>query len=91
MNTLANHWADDGPGPWVLLFPLIWAAILFGAFWLLRRTVWRGGRCGPGGEHAPVTLLGRRYAAGEIEEEEYRRRLAVLTADARGGKDGAGR
>jgi putative membrane protein len=90
VNTLANHWADDGPGPWVLLFPLVWAAILFGAFWLLRRTVWRGGRCGPG-EHAPVTLLGRRYAAGEIEEEEYRRRLAVLTADTRAGKGGAGR
>jgi putative membrane protein len=82
MNTLA-HTFDDGPGPWILLFPLIWAAIVIGVVWLLRRTVWRGGRGGPFGreygEHSPVALLGRRFAAGEIDEEEYRARRAVLT------------
>ncbi|MGP3968374.1 SHOCT domain-containing protein [Streptomyces sp. 6N223] len=92
MNTLAHAWGDDGgPGPWILLFPLIWAAIVVGAIWLLRRTVWRGGRGpfgrGPGGG-SPVALLGRRFAAGEIDEEEYRHRRAVLTEDGRRGGGG---
>ncbi len=43
MNTLAH----EGPGPWILLFPLIWAAVVIGVATVLRRTgVWRGGRTG---------------------------------------------
>ncbi|MET7642903.1 SHOCT domain-containing protein [Streptomyces sp. NPDC005426] len=83
MNTLAF---DGGPGPWVLLFPLVWAAVVITVVILLRRTVWRGrrgpwqvraGRNGPA-ETSPITLLGRRFAAGEIDEDEYWRRLSVL-------------
>ncbi|MGH3312190.1 MAG: SHOCT domain-containing protein [Streptomyces sp.] len=83
------QWHDGaGPGPWILLFPLIWATVIAGAVILLRRTVWRGGR-GPwrGGpaavrqpENSPVDLLGRRFATGEIDEDEYWRRLSVLRA-----------
>ncbi|KJY26002.1 membrane protein, partial [Streptomyces sp. NRRL S-444] len=47
MNTLAY----DGPGPWILFVPLIWAAVVFGVVTVLRRTVWRGGR-GPRGPWA---------------------------------------
>ncbi|MFE6774244.1 SHOCT domain-containing protein [Streptomyces fimicarius] len=84
MNTLAH---SGGPGPWVLLFPLVWAAVVIGIVTLLRRTVWRGRRGpwaaagGPGGgpgESSPIALLGRRFAAGEIDEDEYWRRLSVL-------------
>ncbi|WP_234045340.1 SHOCT domain-containing protein [Streptomyces adelaidensis] len=89
MQTLAN-W-DGGPGPWILVLPLIWAAVVVGAVTLLRRTVWRG-RPGPwraadgsrpyGGPRpsgdSPIALLGRRFAAGEIDEDEYWRRLSVL-------------
>ncbi|MBM9623051.1 SHOCT domain-containing protein [Streptomyces zhihengii] len=81
MNTLAF----DGPGPWVLFFPLVWAAVVVGAVTLLRRTgvlrggrpPWRGGRPAVP-ESSPIALLGRRFAAGEIDEEEYWRRLSVL-------------
>ncbi|WP_328724552.1 SHOCT domain-containing protein [Streptomyces sp. NBC_00259] len=92
MNTLAY----DGPGPWILFFPLIWAAVIFGGITLLRRTGLRGHR-GPwqhrpmhggthggmhggmyGGEQSPIAVLGRRFAAGEIDEDEYWRRLSVL-------------
>jgi putative membrane protein len=44
--------------------------------------VWRGR--GPWqhraahGEHSPIAVLGRRFAAGEIDEDEYWRRLSVL-------------
>lgn len=83
MNTLAFN---GGPGPWILLFPLVWAAVVVTVVTVLRRTVWRGRR-GPwqtraaqGGpvEPSPIAMLGRRFAAGEIDEDEYWRRLSVL-------------
>ncbi|MFB6978429.1 SHOCT domain-containing protein [Streptomyces scopuliridis] len=99
MNTLAFH---GGPGPWILLFPLFWAAAVLGVVTILRRTVWRG-RGGRGGgfrgpwqpAHAPhdgqspIALLGRRFATGEIDEDEYWRRLSVLDEQfGRTGKSG---
>jgi putative membrane protein len=87
MQTVA-HFGDGGPGPWILLFPLIWAAVVIGGITLLRRTVWRGRRgrrgpwramddTGPSGD-SPIAMLGRRFASGEIDEDEYWRRLSVL-------------
>jgi putative membrane protein len=78
MQTLA--YGDGGPGPWILFLPLIWAAAVAGAVTLLRRTAGRGRRGGPWRTAAdsPITLLGRRFAAGEIDEDEYWRRLSVL-------------
>ncbi|MFD8207646.1 SHOCT domain-containing protein [Streptomyces sp. NPDC059695] len=86
MNTLAHA----GPGPWVLFFPLVWAAVVVGVVTVLRRAGWRRGRgfgpgSGPGSrrdagpdENSPIALLGHRFAAGEIDEDEYWRRLSVL-------------
>jgi len=105
MQTLA-HW-DGGPGPWILLFPLIWAAVVIGGVTILRRTVWRGRHgpwrgpdrtrpSGPSGD-SPIALLGRRFASGEIDEDEYWRRLSVLdeqfgrtSVDERFGRTGKG-
>ncbi|MFE9674044.1 SHOCT domain-containing protein [Streptomyces sp. NPDC006259] len=81
MQTLAN--GDGGPGPWILFFPLIWAVVVIGVVNLLRRTVWRGRR-GPWADaprptgDSPLAVLGRRFASGEIDEDEYWRRLSVL-------------
>ncbi|SDJ38818.1 SHOCT domain-containing protein [Streptomyces indicus] len=103
MQTLA-HFGDGGPGPWILLFPLIWAAVVIGGITLLRRTVWRGR--GPRGPwrgrpdaqspdaQSPITVLGHRFASGEIDEDEYWRRLTVLDEEfgrhtAKGRKGGA--
>ncbi|MGA5198360.1 SHOCT domain-containing protein [Streptomyces exfoliatus] len=86
MNTLAHA----GPGPWVLLFPLVWAAVAVGLVTVARRAGWRrGGGFLPGrdgrpgfdggpDENSPIALLGHRFAAGEIDEDEYWRRLTVL-------------
>ncbi|WP_370410128.1 SHOCT domain-containing protein [Streptomyces fradiae] len=83
MNTLAYA----GPGPWILFFPLVWAAVIFTAITLVRRfgRFRRDGWGGPGGpgtprvdEQSPIALLGHRFAAGEIDEDEYWRRLTVL-------------
>ncbi|MFD0276715.1 SHOCT domain-containing protein [Kitasatospora sp. NPDC127111] len=88
---LADH-DGDWPGPWILLIPLAWAAVVFLVIVLLRRTVWRRG-CGAGPDH-PLAVLGRRYAEGGIDAEEYRARRAVLTEPRRpqdGGPYGGGR
>ncbi|MFC9794788.1 SHOCT domain-containing protein [Streptomyces sp. NPDC057695] len=76
MNTLAH----TGPGPWVLLFPLVWAAAIAGIVTVARRAGWRRGRGRSDGpaDDSPLTLLGHRFAAGEIDEDEYWRRLTVL-------------
>ncbi|MFE0101121.1 SHOCT domain-containing protein [Streptomyces sp. NPDC059009] len=95
MNTLAQQW-NGGPGPWILLFPLIWAAVVVGVVTLLRRTVWRGRR-GPWrsagvDEKSPIAVLGHRFAAGEIDEDEYWRRLTVLNEEfGRHAHEGRGR
>ncbi|MGW7328301.1 SHOCT domain-containing protein [Streptomyces sp. NPDC054840] len=72
--------AYDGPGPWILFLPLIWAAVVVGVVTVLRRTVRRGrrGAAAAYGERSPIAILGRRFAAGEIDEDEYWRRLSVL-------------
>lgn len=87
MNTLAD-WHGGGPGPWILFFPVLWFLVIVGIVLLVRR-FGRFGRAGHGcgspygahGEHAPLAVLGRRYASGEIDEDEYRRRLSVLDED----------
>jgi putative membrane protein len=91
MQTLA-HFGDGGPGPWILFFPLIWAAVMIGGITFLRRTAGRG-RGGPwrrsvADDHSPLTVLGHRFASGEIDEDEYWRRLSVL--DERFGAAGKG-
>ena len=71
-----NHW--EGPGPWWPLFPLLWIAFFVVLFTVLgRRRQWHGG------SQAGESRLAERYAAGEIDEAEYRERLAVLREKAR--------
>ena len=80
--TLAHndHW--DGPGAWWPIIPLLW---------FLRRSAPSSRcSCGPAataaasaGSRAGEARLAERFAAGEITEQEYRDRLAVLEAQAR--------
>ncbi|MFE7465933.1 SHOCT domain-containing protein [Streptomyces sp. NPDC057499] len=94
MNNLAH---SGGPGPWILFLPIVWAAVVIAGATLVRRTVRRGRRtpwqvraAGAAEQPAPIALLGRRFAAGEIEEDEYWRRLSVLDEQfGRGAKGGA--
>jgi putative membrane protein len=59
-------------GPWFLVFPLFWIALLVGAWFLFRRGDGRGRA------RAAEEILGERYARGEITAEEYRQRRDVL-------------
>ena len=70
----ADHW--DGTGPWWPIFPLMWFAFFIIAaliFMRAGRRRWdRHGAC------TGETKLAERFAAGEIDEAEYRERRAVL-------------
>lgn len=79
--SLADHW--DGPGHWWPLFPLLWFAFIVGFFFIVSRFGWWGRRRWYSEHHASParsgqTRLAERFAAGEIDEQEYRARLAVL-------------
>ena len=75
--TLTAHghgpWHDgDAPGWWPVFpigFGLFWLLVLGGGFYLLSKRTKGGGA---------ERVLAERYARGEIDEEEYRERLAVL-------------
>ncbi len=69
-----DHW--NGPGWWWPIFPLLWLlliALLITRFSFLGRRRWR-----QYGTRAGEARLAERYAAGEIDEQEYERRLATL-------------
>jgi putative membrane protein len=72
-----------GPGPWILIFPFLWFLLIgFLVFGFARRRAygygppWAGRQYGAAPD--PVSVLADRYARGEIDEGEYRRRLDVL-------------
>ena len=82
MNTLMTLAAHDpgyyhGPGPWWPIFPIFWllAFIAVAVFFATRRRRWGGDCYGSPSGHA---LLSERFAAGEIDDDEYRARRAVL-------------
>jgi putative membrane protein len=59
-------------GVWFPIFPLLWLALLVGAFFVFR------GRRGRWQVHSAEEILSERYARGEISVEEYRQRRDVL-------------
>jgi putative membrane protein len=68
-------WAGHGGGPWFLLFPLLWIAVIVAVIFAFRggwRRHWYDGVA-----HAE-SILGERFAKGEITAEEYRERREAL-------------
>jgi putative membrane protein len=73
-----DHW--NGPGPWWPIFPFLWLLFiiaLFATFRVLGMRRWRQVQ-GQAGTRAGEAKLAERYAAGEIDEQEYERRLGTL-------------
>lgn len=73
-----NGW---GYGLMTISMVLFWALIIFGIVALVRY-IGRAGRVDTA-RPTPQQLLDERFARGEIDEEEYRRRLDVITTDVR--------
>ena len=68
-----DHW--DGPGGWWPIFPLFWLLVIAAIVFAVSRSGWRRGRVGT---YAGEARLAELFATGEIGEQEYRDRLAVL-------------
>jgi putative membrane protein len=79
------NWYGTGMGGWgytlmIANTVLFWALIIGGVVVLLRY-LGRAGRQDPPGQSRPATpeqILAERFARGDIDEEEYRRRLGIL-------------
>lgn len=69
--------AGWGWGGW-WIFPLAWIAIIALLWTFAWRGPWRRRGAPWHDASSPQTVLGERYARGEIDEAEYRARLAVL-------------
>lgn len=75
----------DGPGAWWPVFPIMWFLLLAGAAVLFAVLYSRrSARTGPA--VAAEARLAERFAGGEIGEQEYQERLAVLRNRGRPGK-----
>ena len=74
MAVVAHDWGDHH-GAWEPIFDLLWIVLIAGfIFFLVRKGGCRRRFRGAAGE----SVLGERYARGEIDEREYRERLEVL-------------
>jgi putative membrane protein len=83
--TIAAHTGPgyhDGPGAWWPIFPIFWLLVFFAViafFATMRRRHWNDR-----GPSSGRSRLAERFAAGEIDEDEYRSRLAVLDENRKG-------
>ncbi|HCT78300.1 MAG TPA: hypothetical protein DGT23_17330 [Micromonosporaceae bacterium] len=79
MTTLLAHDPTWSHGGW-FFFPLFWILGFFLIIGLLRGLFWRRHRHHRYNYHSGSarSVLAERYARGEIDEQEYRQRLAVL-------------
>ena len=93
---LADTWGMHGDVGWgwmtvmMVGMVLFWAAVVFGAVWLIRGSM-RSGPTPPEAvtRESPVEILERRFAEGAISAEDYRSRRDVLvngTAGANGAR-----
>lgn len=79
------RWYDDGHfgwGGWLLgsaVMVVFWALVIAGTVLLVRYLMTSRGDAKPvAGSSTAQALLAERYARGEIDDEEYRRRLTLL-------------
>lgn len=73
-----DHMSGWGYGLMTLSMVLFWGLLLTGTV-LLVRWLGRDGRRSPGADPpSPQQLLAERFARGEIDEDDYRRRLETL-------------
>ena len=64
-------------GWWMVLWWVSGLAIVVVLIWAIARAA--GGGSSPRAEDSPEAILKRRYARGELDREEYQRRLEDLT------------
>lgn len=73
---MMNGMAPMGPAM-ILLMILVWALVIGGVVWLVRRVARRASASRVGDE-SPESTLKKRYANGEIDRATYQRMLEDL-------------
>ena len=68
-------WAGHGLGLFLMI--LFWVVVVVAAVYLLRGVLGDGRGSGPG--ETALEVLERRYAEGDIDEQEFQRKRADLT------------
>lgn len=81
-------WYDHSLGAWgwvgmILTMIAFWGLVVIGVVWLLRGTGPGDRRSAESQERGPEQLLAERFARGEIDDVEYRDRLAALRGESR--------
>lgn len=77
LTQIAHHWGPaGGPPAFWPIFPIAWSLLIAGGIITAIVLARRGGRGAPRRE--AEARLATRYASGDIGEDEYRERLAVL-------------
>ena len=69
-----HYWFGAGPMIWMTISSIVGTGLFVALLWLLFSAV--NGRSQT--IDSPEAILRRRYAAGEIDSEDYRRRLEEL-------------
>lgn len=69
-------WLTDGHMGLMWIWWLFGLALLFLVVWAFARGV--GAPVPRGGDDSPEAILRRRYARGEIDDQEYERRMSNL-------------
>ena len=72
----ADRWDGDGPPDFWPVFPVLWFLFLVGAIATI--VYFRRRACEGAPRRSGEARLAEMYAAGEISEEDYRSRRAVL-------------
>lgn len=75
---MMGYWGY-GPGMGLMgLWSLVWVVVIIGVVWGGVKLLGPPGRNAPVADDSPETILKRRYARGEIDREEFERRLADI-------------
>jgi putative membrane protein len=75
-----DHMSGWGYGLMAFSSLLFWALVVTGIVLLVRYLSRTSGRSPGGDRRSAERILAERFARGEIDEEEYRRRLETLRA-----------
>ena len=69
-----HYWGYGWSMGWMMVSWLVWILIIALLVWVLFRVIARPAAS----DDSPETILKRRYARGEIDREEYERRLSDI-------------
>lgn len=85
-------WWYQGDGSWGAWLLVTLAMVTFWglAFWAVATAVRTGARGAAAREDTPEQILAERFARGEIDEDDYRRRLEALRGEQAVGRAGSG-